>query len=706
MKMTRLNIQVILTAILLIHPGMKNLIGQDLPIIVEAENGTLGSDYSVVNQDGFDAITINTDLVNSLNPGNTERVASYEVTFASPGTYDLYARVYVGPGNFDDDSQFIPNGFGAKDPASDADWYRVNGLATAGYTLQNSVVEGAGGAQNEVWKWINLSRFAEGEGSKSYTVEEDALTVTFQVGAREDGLYLDKFVFGKTGMYFTVGNLMNGEAGSTEPPEEEPIGTPIADGQEKFLGSGWDYIQAPNFPSYWNQSTPGNAGKWGSVEPIRDVMNWTMLDSTYNVAKRYNMIFKEHTLLWGAQQPGWINDLDSAQQREEIEEWFAALANRYDTIDQIDVVNEPIHNAPNGMVPWGTTTPNIDYAGALGGDGETGWDWIIEAFRLARQYFPDSELILNEYSVINSTSTTQTMIEIVELLKEEDLIDGIGEQAHAFTTKDVSTTTLKNNLDALAATGIPIYITEMDIDGPTDLIQLQEMQRVFTLFWEHPAIKGITFWGYRYGLWRNEQGAYLITEDGRERPAMTWLKAYVNDTLTEVETIVLNTESGNDFISEKDGTIQMTANVLPENATIPDFSWNVKPSNLGSINENGLLRAEADGTVTVIASALDGSETTGTMEITISNQSTGFPTYQSGVTIYPNPSATGNFFVEGIEGVQEIYLLDMTGTRVAHFDNNGDNSRELSTDLKEGIYLLELSRGNSSEFRKLIIGTR
>ena len=32
-----------------------------------------------------------------------------------------------------------------------------------------------------------------------------------------------------------------------------------------------------------------------------------------------------------------------AEQLEEIDEWMAAIAERYPDIDQIDVVNEPLH---------------------------------------------------------------------------------------------------------------------------------------------------------------------------------------------------------------------------------------------------------------------------------------------------------------------------------------------------------------------------
>lgn len=592
---------------------------QDLPVVVQAELGIPGNDFRTVDTLGANAVIVKSDVVSSFYPGNANRVITYEVTFPDTGTYDLYARVLVGSGTYDDDSYFYANGFGEKTATLDADWIRANGLAAKGYTGISSVVDGNGASGSGVWKWINMSEYTGDENPITFHVESGALSQTFQVGAREDGLYFDKFVFGKSHLYFTVSNLNRGEAGTLLPPDEMPPGTPIAAGQPKFLGSEWDYNQAPNFASYWNQSTPGNAGKWGSVEYTRDIMDWTVLDSTYNVARRYKMPFKEHTLIWGAQQPSWIGALDSAQQRQEIEEWYAALAERYDTIEYIDVVNEPIHNAPNGMVPWGTTTPNVNYAGALGGAGVTGWDWIITAFRLARQYFPDSKLILNEYSVINSLSTTQQYIEIINLLKAENLIDGIGEQGHAFTTYGISSATLKSNLDLLAATGIPIYITELDIDGLTDLTQLKEYQRVFPIFWEHPAVEGITLWGYRYGVWRQEQGAYLITDEDIERPALTWLKAYVNDTLTLTTQIELVPSGGIDTIYTGD-KLKINAVVSPVNTTIPNVTWSVSPVNRASINSAGTLTAIESGTITVTATAWDGSGVSGSKTMFIANR--------------------------------------------------------------------------------------
>ncbi|MDR6991963.1 endo-1,4-beta-xylanase [Luteimonas sp. 3794] len=305
--------------------------------------------------------------------------------------------------------------------------------------------------------------------------------------------------------------------------------TSIAAGQAKFLGGAHSPPQAEGFTDYWNKVTPENGGKWGEVEAERDVMNWDELDAAWRVAQDNDLPFQMHVMVWGNQQPEWIRSLPPEEQRAEIEEWFAAVAERYPGIDIVEVVNEPLNDPPSKDDEDGG-----NYARALGGDGETGWDWILESFRLARTHFPDSKLMLNEYSVTNSEDATRRYLEIVRLLQAENLIDVIGVQGHAFaTTEETSMDVHKANLDALGATGLPVHVTEFDLDGVDDAVQLASYQRVFPVFWEHPAVEGMTLWGFRRGLWRDEQGAYLIREDGSERPALEWLRSYVRGELTQ-----------------------------------------------------------------------------------------------------------------------------------------------------------------------------
>lgn len=298
---------------------------------------------------------------------------------------------------------------------------------------------------------------------------------------------------------------------------------PLAAGASKFLGSAYSPQQAQGFAQYWNKLTPENGGKWGTVEAVRDQMDWRTLDTAYRFAKANGMPFQMHVMVWGNQQPEWIKSLPPAEQRREIEQWFAAVAQRYPDIDLLEVVNEPLNDPPSKA-----DTGGGNYLQALGGEGASGWEWVLQSFRLARQHFPHTKLMINDYSITNNTQATQKYLQIVRLLQREQLVDAIGIQEHAFeTTPNVAMSVHRSNLDALAATGLPIYITEFDLDGPSDAQQLADYQRVFPIFWEHPAVRGITLWGFRPGLWRDKDAAYLVRGDGSERPALTWLRDYV-----------------------------------------------------------------------------------------------------------------------------------------------------------------------------------
>lgn len=301
---------------------------------------------------------------------------------------------------------------------------------------------------------------------------------------------------------------------------------PLANGHGKFLGSGADAGIPASFDSYWNQVTPGNAGKWGSVEGTRDNYNWGV-DMHYNYAKQRGIPFKWHTLIWGQQQPGWISNLSLQEKAEEVEQWIRLVGERYPDIDLVDVVNEPLasHNPPDGQ------NGRANYKDALGGNGQTGWDWVIWSFQKARQYLPNAKLLINDYGIINDNGATTTYLQIINLLKDRNLIDGIGVQGHRFEFENASVNTLKANLDRLAATGLPIYISEFDVaPGNTvnDAAQLAEYKRIFPTLWEHPGVKGVTLWGYIDGqVWQT--ATFLVRLDGTERPALLWLRQYLSN---------------------------------------------------------------------------------------------------------------------------------------------------------------------------------
>jgi endo-1,4-beta-xylanase len=259
------------------------------------------------------------------------------------------------------------------------------------------------------------------------------------------------------------------------------------------------------FSTYWDQITPENAGKWGSVQrSAGTALDWSRLDPIYDYAQKNNVIFKQHVFVWGPQQPtGNLTEAD-------VKKWMSEFCKRYPKTALIDVVNEPPpHTEP-------------DYADAIGGGTNGDWKWIVNAFKWAREACPNAILILNDYNNIEYPDQNQHFIDIAKKVKAAGApIDALGAQAHGLATM-VSTSTMKSLLAKMHNdTGLPVYITEYDIGLADDAQQLVKYKEHMSYFLETDWIPGVTLWGWIDGqTWVKDTG---LIKSGKARPAMTWL---------------------------------------------------------------------------------------------------------------------------------------------------------------------------------------
>jgi endo-1,4-beta-xylanase len=271
-----------------------------------------------------------------------------------------------------------------------------------------------------------------------------------------------------------------------------------------------------DFSTYWNQFSPENAGKWGSVQSSsQGSFNWSSLDAMYKYCNDHNIVFKQHNFIWGAQQPGWTSSLTTSTGPAAVQNWMKTFCDRYPNTKIIDVVNEP---PPH-------TTPS--YANAIGGGTNSTWDWIANAFKWAHDACPNAILVLNDYNNDEQSGDAQHSIDIVTAIKKLGApIDAIGCQTHGALS--ASSSTLKTNIDKMAtATGLGVYITEYDINTSDDNKQKQQYQDHFTMFMSNANIKGVTVWGYIQGAtWETNSG--IMSDSGTQRPAMTWLMSFLN----------------------------------------------------------------------------------------------------------------------------------------------------------------------------------
>lgn len=266
-----------------------------------------------------------------------------------------------------------------------------------------------------------------------------------------------------------------------------------------------------DFKTMWDQFTPENAGKWGSVQGGgQSSFSWSTLDTMYKYTQDNNIIFKEHCFCWGQQQPGWVNNSNGTTA---LKAWMKAFCERYPKVAVIDVFNESLHNSPA-------------YKEGIGGTGTTGYDWLVNAFKWAREACPNAILLYNDYNTIEYSNENNGVIKLVSAIKAAGApIDGVGCQAHDVAM--VSAATVKNYVqNIITRTGVPVYITEIDVGVADDAKQTQILKDVVTALWDNENVKGFTYWGYVSGTtWRANTG--LMSSSGTKRPALTWLMGFL-----------------------------------------------------------------------------------------------------------------------------------------------------------------------------------
>lgn len=295
----------------------------------------------------------------------------------------------------------------------------------------------------------------------------------------------------------------------------------LSTNSDKFLGNittSYNVDAGGGLPKYyelWNQITCENESKWGSVEGTRGSFNWGC-DKAFNYAKEHNFTYKFHALVWGAQYPSWLEKLSARDRFAAITNWYNKVKAKYNTLPLIDVVNEAVgtHQAGNPMMKE-----------SLGGGGKTGYDWLIKAFDMAGERWPDAILIYNDFNTFQWN--TDEYIDLVRTLRDAGApVDAYGCQSHDLTDCDLSKfkTSEKKIQDALL---MPMYSTEYDIGTADDALQLKRYKEQIPYMWEKDYCAGITLWGYVYGKTWTTDGNSGIYKDGKERPAMTWLKEYM-----------------------------------------------------------------------------------------------------------------------------------------------------------------------------------
>ena len=185
-----------------------------------------------------------------------------------------------------------------------------------------------------------------------------------------------------------------------------------------------------------------------------------------------------------------------------IEDGMSALKGR---VWAWDVVNEPLHERD-----FFTVVPETKIA-----------DW----YKQARQTDPNALLFVNEYAMLNSRTSPdfiQKYLAFIKMMQDNGApLDGIGVQGH-IGAQVRNPTDVTSDLDLLQSAGLPINITEFDINTKDEQLQADYTRDFLIACYSHPSVTGFIMWGFwQKDHWKPD--AAMFRADGSEKPnAQVW----------------------------------------------------------------------------------------------------------------------------------------------------------------------------------------
>ena len=245
-----------------------------------------------------------------------------------------------------------------------------------------------------------------------------------------------------------------------------------------------------------------------------------------------NIPVRGHTLVWHNQTPAWffranmtssgaLADAATMDKRMEsyIKNIFALIKKDFPNVNlyAYDVVNEAFKNNGGGLREAGTASGQSPWTQIYGND-----QFIVNAFKYARMYAPaNCKLFYNDYNEYISDKRND-MYNLAMKLKAENLIDGIGMQAH-LDMGYPSASLFGEAVAKFASTGLEIQITEMDITTSTGdfTAQGRQYRDIMKKVLEYKDnVTAFVVWGIQDNQsWRSSRNPLLFDSSGNRKPA-------------------------------------------------------------------------------------------------------------------------------------------------------------------------------------------
>ena len=237
---------------------------------------------------------------------------------------------------------------------------------------------------------------------------------------------------------------------------------------------------------HFGSVTVENAMKAGPINPEPGRWNFGPADAFVEFGEQHGLFIVGHTLVWHNQTPEWFFQDEAGKpntpqaQIERMRRHIETVAGRYKgRVHAWDVVNEIIDND-------GSYRPTT-WVNAVG----SGDELVKAAFRFASEYAPATELYYNDFNAWRPAKR-EGIVRMVKMLQAEGIrIDGIGMQGH-WGLNYPKTEYIEAAIDAYAALGVKVMLTELDVD----VLPLTREGQIIGTVMSHPQFQLEEFEAY------------------------------------------------------------------------------------------------------------------------------------------------------------------------------------------------------------------
>ncbi len=245
----------------------------------------------------------------------------------------------------------------------------------------------------------------------------------------------------------------------------------LAQQRNFFIGSTVDYEALQSEPLYsqtlareFNMVTAEDSMKFDHTEPQPGVFTFGLGDTIVAFAKAHGMTVRGHNLVWYRALPNWVANgtFTRAQLINILRDHIMTEVSHYrGQIDIWDVVNEAIDDQGN--------LRDSIWLRVIGPD------YIDMAFRWAHEANPQALLFYNDYGGEALNHKSDAIYALVQGLVARGVpINGVGLQMHVALNRYPRPQDLLANMRRLAALGLQVQITEMDVSIQGDPRPMQQ----------------------------------------------------------------------------------------------------------------------------------------------------------------------------------------------------------------------------------------